>query len=316
VSLSYHTPVLAEEVVCLMDPKPGQTLVDATVGGGGHALLIGQRLAPNGTLVVIDQDASALEAATTTLQSLRLQVIPIQGNFRHLPALLDAVGVPIVHGIFLDLGVSSHQLDSAERGFSFRLDGPLDMRMNPAVGPPAQILVAQLDEQELTRILREYGQERWAARIAHFIVEQRKREPIQTTRQLAELVCAAIPQRAHPRNIHPATRTFQALRIAVNDELNALQEALDGGIPRLAPGGRIVVISYHSLEDRIVKQTFARFAGKCQCPPRWPICACGARQTIRILTRKPVVPSPEEISRNPRARSAKLRAAERVKDVS
>lgn len=295
---------------------PGQTFVDGTVGGGGHALLIGRHLVPGGTLIVIDQDASALDVAAATLQSLNLRVVPLHGNFRHLPALLDAADTPSVHGIFLDLGVSSHQLDIAERGFSFRFDAPLDMRMNPAIGRPARDLLAQLDERELTRILREYGEERWATRIARFVLEKRKQEPIRTTRQLADLVCAAIPRGAYPRDIHPATRTFQALRIAVNDELNALQEALDGGIPRLAPGGRIAVISYHSLEDRIVKQTFARYAGKCQCPPGLPVCACGARRILNILTRKPVVPGEAEIACNPRARSAKLRAAERVSDLS
>jgi 16S rRNA (cytosine1402-N4)-methyltransferase len=308
----YHTPVLADEVVRFLEPRPGQTIVDGTLGGGGHASLLGERLQPDGTLVVIDQDPEALTAAQDRLSSLNLVIIPIRGNFRDLPALLDGCGVREMHGLLLDLGVSSHQLDAGERGFSFRSDSPLNMRMNPEAGESAADLIARLDEAEISRILWEYGEERWAKRIAQFVVERRATEPVRSTKELADLVAAAIPKGAHPPEIHPASRTFMALRIAVNDELGALQEALDGGVRRLSQGGRIAVISYHSLEDRIVKQTFLKMSGRCQCPPRLPVCQCGAVQQLEILTRKPVVPTDHEVQRNPRARSAKLRAAKRV----
>lgn len=312
MSANYHIPVLVDEVVRLLNPQPGQTLVDGTVGGGGHALRLGERLQPGGTLIAIDQDPEALEAARVRLQHLSLTIMCVSGNFRKMPELLDAQGVSEVDGILLDLGVSSHQLEAGARGFSFRVDAPLDMRMNPTIGRTAARLLAESDEREIARILWEYGEERWAARIAKRIVERRAREPVATTKQLADLVSATIPKRAQPRDIHPATRTFQALRIAVNDELSALEEALAGGVPRLKPGGRFAVIAYHSLEDRIVKQTFARLSGRCQCPSGLPVCRCGARRTVEIITRKPVTPTEAEVRQNPRARSAKLRVAEKI----
>jgi 16S rRNA (cytosine1402-N4)-methyltransferase len=226
--------------------------------------------------------------------------------------LLREAGITEVAGLLLDLGVSSHQLDAADRGFSFRADAPLDMRMNAASGETAAELVARSTERELTRILQEYGEERWAARIARFIAEERGRKAITTTAQLASLVSAAIPKPAQPRDTHPATRTFQALRIAVNDELAALEQILQDGAGLLARGGRIAVISYHSLEDRIVKRGIARLTGKCECPPGLPVCRCGSTQVLRTVTRKPITPSEGEIRTNPRARSAKLRVAERV----
>ncbi len=311
---AYHTPVLAGEVVRLLNPQPGHTVVDATAGGGGHALLLGQRLAPDGVLVVVDQDREALEATRARLHDLSPTIIPIQGNFRNLPALLDQHGIGMVHGVLLDLGVSSHQLDAGERGFSFRTDAPLDMRMDPTRGVPASELLNETDARELTRILSEWGEERWAARIARFIVEARNTQPVRTTGELADLVKAAIPRKAWPPDIHPATRTFQAIRIAVNDELGALEEGLEGAVSRLQPGGRIAVIAYHSLEDRIVKHAFQRFAGRCQCPPGLPVCRCGARRIVEIITRKPVLPDQIEVRQNPRARSARLRAAERVEE--
>jgi 16S rRNA (cytosine1402-N4)-methyltransferase len=252
-----------------------------------------------------------LEEAENRLKGLSLTIIPIRGNFRNISNLLDERSIASVDGILLDLGVSSHQLDAGERGFSFRAEAPLDMRMDPEAGETAAELIARLDEREMVRILFELGEERWAARIARFIVDRRARAPLLTTRQLADVVLAAVPKGARPADIHPATRVFQALRIAVNDELGALRDALDAGVNRLARGGRIAVISYHSLEDRIVKQAFARFAGKCECPPGLPVCQCGAAEVVRLATRKPVVPSATEIAANPRARSAKLRVAEK-----
>jgi 16S rRNA (cytosine1402-N4)-methyltransferase len=252
-----------------------------------------------------------LEEAESRLKGLSLSIIPIRGNFRDLSSFLDERSIPFVDGILLDLGVSSHQLDAGERGFSFRSDAPLDMRMDPTSGESAAELLARLDEPELSRIFWEYGDERWAARIAKFIVDRRANEPIVSTKQLADVVMAAVPKAARPDRIHPATRVYQSLRISVNDELGALQEALDAGIARLAPEGRIAVISYHSLEDRIVKQTFGRFAGRCQCPPGLPMCQCGATEVVKIITRKPVIPTATETTVNPRSRSAKLRVAEK-----
>lgn len=309
---AYHTPVMVEEVVRLLAPQPGQVFVDGTVGGGGHARRIGERLIPGGTLVAIDRDREALAAAREALDPLPLTVIYLHGDFRDLSALLEGAGIREVQGILLDLGVSSHQLDTPDRGFSFQGDAPLDMRMDATRGETAADLLARLDEPSLSRILREYGEERWAARIARFLVERRESEPIRTTGQLADLVCRAIPKGAHPRRIHPATRTFQALRIAVNDELEALRQVLEDTVRWLCIGGRIAVLSYHSLEDRIVKQTFAWLGGRCRCPPGLPICQCGARKSMNILTQKPVLPNEVEITQNPRARSAKLRVAERT----
>ena len=305
----YHVPVLAGEVVRLLDPGPQDTVVDCTAGGGGHARLLADRLDANGKLVAIDQDPAALEATRQNLQDSLPLVVVVQSNMRRLAALLDSIGVVGVNRVLLDLGVSSRQFDEPERGFSFRFDAPLDMRMNPEDGIPASELLIRLPERELTRIIREYGEESWAARIARLI---KLAEPIETTGQLAEVVKSAIPRKVWPREIHPATKTFQALRIAVNDELNALQETLDQAIQRLLVGGRIAVISYHSLEDRIVKQTFLRYSGRCQCPPQLPECRCGAVKQVEIITKKPVIPDAVEVARNPRARSAKLRVAERV----
>jgi 16S rRNA (cytosine1402-N4)-methyltransferase len=312
VNRPYHVPVLADEILNLLAPKDGQTMVDGTLGGGGHAFRLGEKLQPTGRLVVIDQDPAALNEAKSSLASLSITIIPIHGNFRNIASLLLDLQISAVNGILLDLGVSSHQLDEGERGFSFKADAPADMRMNTTAGETAADLLERLDERELSKILWEYGEERWAARIAKFIVERSAKEPITTTKQLADTVAAAIPKGAQPPGIHPATRTFQALRIAVNDELGALQEALDGGVTSLAPGGRMAVISYHSLEDRIVKQSFARYGGKCQCPPGLPMCQCNATEIAKVVTRKPVLPTSVEIAANPRARSAKLRIVEKI----
>jgi 16S rRNA (cytosine1402-N4)-methyltransferase len=312
VNRPYHIPVLAEEVISLLQPHPGQIFVDGTLGGGGHASRIAEHLQPGGTLVVIDQDPTALEAGQAALSALHLTIIPIHGNFRNMRSLLDAHGIGKVSGILLDLGVSSHQLDAGERGFSFRMDARLDMRMDPTQGETAGEWLERASEAEITRVLWDYGEERWAARIAKFIIEQRQRSPIATTKQLADLVSAAIPKKAQPRDIHPATRAFQGIRIHINDELGALQTALQEGIDCLAAGGRIGVISYHSLEDRMVKQAFVRLTGRCQCPPGLPICQCNAKAVVTLVTRKSVVPGEAEIKANPRSRSARLRVAEKL----
>jgi 16S rRNA (cytosine1402-N4)-methyltransferase len=310
----YHVPVLAEAVTEWLRPESGQTFVDATAGGGGHARLLAQRLAPGGTIALIDRDPEALTAAQNALAGADVRVIAIHGDFREIASLLRSRSIERVEGALFDLGVSSHQLDEPGRGFSFRADAPLDMRMDPTRGETAAQILERMEEREIAKALYEYGEERWAARIARFIVEERRSRPLTTTLQLAILVQRAIPKEAHPKDIHAATRVFQALRILVNDELGALRQALTQTITLLASGARIAVIAYHSLEDRIVKETFLRLAGRCACPPGLPVCVCGARSVIRILTRKPVVPDPAEIAGNPRSRSARLRVAEKLQD--
>lgn len=306
-----HTPVLLAEVTQHLSLHPGSIIVDCTLGGAGHAKRIADSIAPTGILVGIDQDDAALAAASTTLR-LGQQALLLKGNFGELDTLLSAAGVPYADGFLFDLGVSSPQLDLPDRGFTYQEDAPLDMRMD-ANGPlTAADVVNTYPESQLARILREYGEERWASRIAEFIVAARGRHPLQTTGELVDVIKAAIPAAARREGGHPARRTFQALRIEVNRELEVLEKALDSAARWLAPGGRICVISYHSLEDRIVKQTFARLASGCTCPPELPVCVCGVSPVLRVLTRRPILPGAEEIERNPRARSAKLRVAERL----
>lgn len=309
--MTYHVPVLLEAALRWLNPRPGATIVDATLGGGGHSEALARALAPDGTLIAIDQDPEALEEAGRRLAG-QPGFRPLRGNFGDLQGLLDRHGVGKVDGVLMDLGVSSHQLDQAERGFSFRHDAPLDMRMDLQGGTTAAELVAELSEADLETTIRDYGEERFARRIARRIVQEREKEPILTTGRLARVVESAVPPPARHGRIHPATRTFQALRIAVNDELGVLQRGLDAAVERLAPGGRVVVISYHSLEDRIVKTTFRRYEGECTCPPRVPFCQCNPLRVLKVLTRKAVEPDEGEIAANPRARSARLRAAERV----
>lgn len=309
-----HTPVLLDAVIEHLKPKPGGVYVDATVGGGGHAAAILAAAGEGARLIGLDQDPEAIAAAQQRLLPYGERVTLVRTNFRMLEGALASLGIVRVDGILIDLGVSSHQLDREERGFSYWGDAPLDMRMGPDASKTAAELLAELDAGEIAQILRDYGEERWAARIARFIVEERERRPIQTAGQLVEIIKAAIPAAARREGPHPARRTFQALRIAVNDELGALQEVLEQGVRALQPGGRLVVISFHSLEDRIVKQYFATQARGCTCPPQWPVCRCGKTPAIKILTRRPVVPAQAEVEANPRARSAKLRAAERVLD--
>jgi len=306
-----HTPVLLAEVTQHLSLHPGSIIVDCTLGGAGHAKRIADSIAPTGILVGIDQDDAALAAASTTLR-LGQQAILLKGNFGQLDSLLTGAGIPYADGFLFDLGVSSPQLDLPCRGFSYQEDAPLDMRMD-ANGPlTAADVLNSYTESQLTRILREYGEERWASRIAAFIVAARGRHPLETTFDLVDVVKAAIPAAARREGGHPARRTFQALRIEVNRELDVLSQALDSATRWLAPGGRICVISYHSLEDRIVKQTFARLSKGCTCPPEIPVCTCGVTPVLRLITRRPIVPGAEEIELNPRARSAKMRVAERL----
>ncbi|HHV93908.1 MAG TPA: 16S rRNA (cytosine(1402)-N(4))-methyltransferase RsmH [Firmicutes bacterium] len=308
----HHVPVLAQEVIDNLVWRQDGIYVDATVGGGGHARLLLERAGPEARLIAIDQDPNALAAAKQTLGDKAAQVVFIHSNFLHIERIVTELQCEPVDGILFDLGVSSPQLDAAERGFSYRHDAPLDMRMDPSSPVTAADLLATLTEEELAKILLEYGEERWARRIARFIVEERRRSPIMTTGHLVDVIKAAIPKGARSAGPHPARRTFQALRIAVNRELEVLERALVDAIKLLRPRGRIAVISFHSLEDRIVKQTFARLAAGCTCPPELPVCICGKQAELRILTRKPIVPTEREIADNPRARSAKLRVAEKV----
>ena len=302
-----HRTVLVKEAVALLAASPGKVILDGTLGAGGHALAL---LEAGARVVGIDQDPAALAAARARLSGR--DVVIAHGNFRDARAVLDSLGVGEVDGALVDLGVSSPQIDDPGRGFSFRAGGPLDMRMDPTRGRPLRERLDEWDEKALARILQSLGEERFARRIARAIRKAWEAREIADTRDLAEVVASAIPRKAWPRDIHPATRTFQALRIAVNDELGALGDWLSQ-LPRIvARGGRAAAISFHSLEDRMVKQGFARLATGCICPPRLPVCACGRTAQWKVLTRKPVGASEEEVLANPRARSARLRAVERL----
>jgi len=306
-----HIPVLLREAIDQLAPKVHGVYVDGTLGGGGHAAEILERSAPDGVLIGLDQDADAVERCRKRLAPYGGRVLLQQKNFRDLPVVLEELGYDAVDGILLDLGVSWFHLKTPERGFSFMMDGPLDMRMDRSGTQTAADLVNTLSRDELARILREYGEEHRAGAIARAIERARARGPITSTARLAEIVSSAFPPYP-PRRTHPATKTFQALRIAVNDEINALQDALDRAIPLLRPGGRIAVITFHSLEDRIVKQAFVHAARPCICPPKLPICSCGKQATLKVLTPRPIVPGADEVDASPASRSAKLRAAEKL----
>lgn len=305
-----HEPVLAEQVLELVVPalEHGGLFVDATLGRAGHARAI-LEAAPQAQLLGIDRDPDALEASRADLAAFGDRVRLVRDDFQNLAALLERFRAAPVRGVLFDLGVSSPQLDEARRGFGFRSAGPLDMRMDPAQRLSAADVVNAYPERDLARIIRRYGEERFATRIARAIIRSR---PIHSTDSLADVVKLAVPAAARRTGGHPARRTFQAIRIEVNRELDALRNALPAAIDALAEGGRVVAISYHSLEDRIVKQTFADEARGCICPPDLPVCRCGAEARVRILTRRPIRPPRDEIERNPRSKSAKLRAAERV----
>jgi 16S rRNA (cytosine1402-N4)-methyltransferase len=307
-----HEPVLLEGAMQFLAAQPGRVLVDATLGLGGHAEAMLERVGPSGRVVGIDRDPIALERARTRLSRFGNAFTAIRGNHRDLSQLLDEHGIDAVDGILFDLGLSSMQLDAPERGFSFRFDGPLDMRMDPDSPTSAADLLADLSEDEIRRILWRYGEERRARAIARAIVADREQKPFRTTLQLAELVRRVAGPRALRYRIDPATRTFQALRIAVNGEIDELSETILAAERMLRPGGRLVLISFHSLEDRCVKRTLRGLATRCVCPPRLPVCGCGRKDRVRLLTSKPVSADTTENSRNPRARSAKMRAAEKI----
>lgn len=297
--------------------EPQHTFVDATLGGAGHSFEAARRLGSGGTLIGIDQDEVALSAARLKLETIpedhRPRLELLRGNFGNMDELLVSAEVPGIDAVLFDLGVSSVQIDTPSRGFSFKEDGPLDMRMDPGKQTlTAEEIVNTYNASDLTRIIRAYSDERWASRIADFIVKRRESAPLSTSAELVEVVKAAIPASARRAGGHPAKRTFQALRIEVNSELTVLKSGLDAAVRWLNPGGRIVVISYHSLEDRIVKETFNSFSHRCTCPPDLPMCVCGKQPILDIVTRKPVLPSAEEVERNARARSAKVRVATKL----
>ncbi len=306
-----HRPVLLKETLKFLVPERGGLFVDCTVGLGGHSEAI-LKSSERTRVLGLDLDKSALAYSRQRLASFGERFRAYQANFRELADVLNRAGERDPNGILVDLGVSSLQFDSPERGFSFRFDAPLDMRMDPTSGATAADLLQQLPESEIARIIFEFGEERFSRRIARRIVERREQgTPVTTTKELADLVASAVGG-IKRQQIHPATRTFQALRIAVNNELEGLGSFIESAVDLLAPDGRFVGISFHSLEDRILKQELRRLSGHCQCPPRLPVCSCGAREVVEVLTRRPVAPGAREIEENPRARSAKLRAARKL----
>jgi 16S rRNA (cytosine1402-N4)-methyltransferase len=311
--LQEHKPVLLDEVIRYLRCTPGKFFVDGTVGGGGHARAILEKTAPDGRLIGIDWDEKALVKARSNLQSYEERLVLVQENFALIGPVLARLHIQAVDGILLDLGLSSFQVDEAARGFSFNLAGPLDMRMDTREKNTAAHLVNTLSEDKLAAIIRNFGEERWHRRIARHIVRARDEEAIETTDRLARVVYSSIPAGKRARQRHPATRTFQALRLAVNRELDHLQTFLQGALDWLKPGGRLAIVSFHSLEDRLVKQAFANWARSCRCPARSPICQCEGRPLVRLVNKKPVVPGESEIQANPRARSGRLRVVEKQK---
>ena len=307
-----HVSVLPTEVQRFLDPRPGDICVDATIGGAGHAKAICRSIFPEGSFIGFDRDREAIDHAMRALSSYAPMVRLFNDNFVNLPQVLAMLDINGVDGMVVDLGVSLHQIRQSGRGFSFQVDEPLDMRMNANADLTATDLVNRLSEKELASIFRDYGEERWASRIARSVGAARRKVPIEKSRQLAEIVAGAIPKSRQPRRIHPATRVFMALRIAVNRELDCLAEFLSFGPGLLKTGGRLCMIAFHSLEDRMIKRRFNELAKGCVCPPDFPICACGQKPMVRLLTRKVVRPGQEEIMANPMARSAKLRALIRL----
>lgn len=314
----HHITVLKEEATEGLNIKQDGIYVDCTLGGGGHSAVIASKLGPGGRLIALDQDDWALDNAREKLAPYGERVTLVKTNFRDLEQVLKELdvpmkdGVPQVDGILYDLGVSSPQFDEGERGFSYNHDAPLDMRMDQDASLTAKEIVNEWPEEEIARILYRYGEEKFSRRIARVIVEKRKQSTIETTGELVELIKEGIPAAARRTGGHPAKRSFQALRIAVNDELGAFEEALHQAVRCLAPGGRVSVITFHSLEDRICKQIFSSYLEKCTCPPDFPLCVCGGKGVLRLVNRKPLIPTETELAENSRARSAKLRVAEKL----
>jgi len=308
----FHKPVMVREVVESLRCKRGGIYLDGTIGGGGHAYEILKKTSPEGILIGIDIDDEAILESEKHLKPFGSRKILVKANYADIGNILADLNIPKVDGILLDLGVSSHQFKTAERGFSFSLPAPLDMRMDRSRGKRAYDLINTLPDKELERIIRDYGEEIMASRIVKAISAKRKQTPIRTTAELAAIIIESLPPQFRRKRIHPATKTFQAIRIAVNDELLSLSRAINSGIDVLDRGGRFSIISFHSLEDRIVKNSFRSWEKGCICPPDLPTCSCGRGKKLKVLTRKPVTPSDAEIASNPSARSARLRTAERI----
>ncbi|MEE0858454.1 MAG: 16S rRNA (cytosine(1402)-N(4))-methyltransferase RsmH [Acutalibacteraceae bacterium] len=304
-----HIPVLKDETINALNINPDGVYVDGTAGGGGHSYEILKRLSPKGRLISIDQDPDAIQTVTERFKDFENSII-CKGNFSDVVSIVNSLGIEAIDGIMLDIGVSSRQLDTPERGFSFHYDAPLDMRMSQS-GTSAYDLVNTLPYEELVKIISRYGEEKFAKQITRAIIREREKEPVVTTLQLAEIIKGAVPA-AKRREGHPARQTFQALRIAVNGELDRLQEGLQGGFELLKPQGRMAVITFHSLEDRIVKKTMAQWCEGCTCPKDFPVCVCGNKPKAELVFRKPVEASEQELEQNPRSRSARLRAVTKL----
>ncbi len=306
-----HESVLLQECIEGLQIKENGIYVDGTLGGAGHSMEIVKRLSEKGMLIGIDQDLQALDNAKDKLQAFEQNVQLVHNNFKNIHEVLEALGVNEIDGMLLDLGVSSHQLDTVERGFSYMQDTELDMRMDTSAVLTAKTVVNQYSEEELHRIIKEYGEENWAKRIASFIVEERKEKEITRSEELVRIIKRAIPKKARNTGPHPAKRTFQAIRIEVNNELGIIEDTIKAILPYLKTEGRLAIITFHSLEDRIVKNTYKELANSCICPKEFPICTCDKRSEIKIITRKPILPSQDELENNPRSRSAKLRIMEK-----
>ncbi len=309
---SFHEPVMLRETVDSLGCRPGGVYFDGTLGGGGHAYEILTRTAPDGVLVGVDRDIDALSEARRRLETFSERILLVKGNFADIKNILSGLGIEKVRGILLDLGVSSHQFDTPDRGFGFSLNAPLDMRMDQEGGLTAFDIVNSFPEEKLKKIIKDYGEEMMPGRIVRAISERRKLSPIRTTGELAAIVAGALPGHLKNKRIHPATKTFQALRIAVNDELANLHEAIENGIDMLEQGGRFSVISFHSLEDRMVKNLFRSWEKGCICPPGFPVCTCNRKSKLKVPVKRAIMPRDAEIASNPRARSARLRTAIRI----
>ncbi len=307
-----HKSVLLDEVIEGLNIKPDGVYVDGTLGGAGHAIEVCKRLGKSGRLIGIDQDEAAIEASSKRLEDFKNQVTIVRDNYVNIASILDGLGIKGVDGIYLDLGVSSYQLDTPERGFTYREDAALDMRMDTRRTITARDIVNNYSEQEIYRIIRDYGEDRFAKNIAKHIVEERNKKSIETTNQLTDIIKASIPMKLQLISGHPSKRTFQALRIEVNGELDVLKSSIGSMIDFLNPGGRLAIITFHSLEDRIVKQEFKINENPCTCPPSFPVCVCGKKSKGRVITSKPILPSKEEQEENPRSKSAKLRIFEHI----
>ena len=307
-----HVTVLLKETVDSLNLKPNGIYVEGTLGGGGHSEYLLSKLGDKGKLIGIDQDQDAHKAAGERLAQFGNKFVPVHSNFVAIKQVVEDLKLSGIDGMLMDLGVSSYQLDEAERGFSYMNDGALDMRMNRNSEITAWHIINEYSEKSIYELIRDYGEEKWASRIAKFIVEARRNGEIKSTFELVDIIKAAIPARARQDGPHPAKRTFQAIRIEVNNELGIIEQAIRDGMSVMNPGGRMAIITFHSLEDRIVKQTFKDLSIGCKCPPEFPVCQCGGKPVGKIITRKPILPSDEEVEENPRSRSAKLRVIEKI----